>query len=185
MLLCERDEGMFLVSRWVVLLFSCWLSFVHLSICKQSNPQATQHKKCPHSQALRGYGLGMKLGMTWVWGHCFVSLYRHLEYIVEGTMYMRMKFYVDGSKRKGVVHLDLKKVTKHPVLAINKNVMRGKSKTGSHWCYIGALAASLIHQFCFLSGLHKVGLIWTDQFLQWDTKYKGVNDNFTLTSSAC
>ena len=25
-------------------------------------------------------------------------------------MYMRMKFYVDGTKRKGTVHLDLKKV---------------------------------------------------------------------------
>ena len=128
MLLCKRDQGMFLVSRWVVLLFSCWLSFVDLSICKQSNPQATQHEKCPHSQALRGCGLGMKLGMTWVWGHCFVSLYRHLEYIVEGTMYMRMKFYVDGSKRKGVVHLDLKKVTKHLVLAINKRCDERKVK---------------------------------------------------------
>jgi len=37
-------------------------------------------------------------------------LTRHQEYIVEGTTYMRMKFYVDGSKRKGTVHLDLKKV---------------------------------------------------------------------------
>ena len=27
-----------------------------------------------------------------------------------GVTYMRMKFYVDGKKRKGVVHLDLKKV---------------------------------------------------------------------------
>lgn len=35
-------------------------------------------------------------------------------------MHMRMKFYVDGSKRKGTVHLDLKKVTKHLVLARNK-----------------------------------------------------------------
>ena len=47
-------------------------------------------------------------------------------------MYMRMKFYVDGSKRKGVVHLDLKKVTKNPVLPINKDMMKGKWKTGSH-----------------------------------------------------
>ena len=35
---------------------------------------------------------------------------RHQEYIVEGVSYMRMQFYVDGSKRKGTVHLDMKKV---------------------------------------------------------------------------
>ncbi|XP_064394876.1 mitochondrial import inner membrane translocase subunit Tim21-like isoform X3 [Halichondria panicea] len=33
----------------------------------------------------------------------------HQEYIVEGESYMRVKFYVDGSKRKGEAHLDLKK----------------------------------------------------------------------------
>lgn len=31
------------------------------------------------------------------------------EYEVEGATYMRVKFYVDGSRRKGTAHLDLKK----------------------------------------------------------------------------
>lgn len=35
---------------------------------------------------------------------------RHQEYIVDGESYMRVKFYVDGSRRKGEAHLDLKKV---------------------------------------------------------------------------
>ena len=34
----------------------------------------------------------------------------YLEYEVEGVTYMRMKFYVSGSKRKGEAVLDLKKV---------------------------------------------------------------------------
>ena len=34
----------------------------------------------------------------------------HQEYVVDGVDYMRVQFYVDGSKRKGTVHLDLKKV---------------------------------------------------------------------------
>lgn len=34
----------------------------------------------------------------------------HLEYIVDGVTYMRMKFHVSGSKRKGTVFMDLKKV---------------------------------------------------------------------------
>lgn len=33
----------------------------------------------------------------------------HQEYIVDGESYMRVKFYVDGSRRKGEAHLDLKK----------------------------------------------------------------------------
>ena len=33
------------------------------------------------------------------------------EYIVGGVSYMRVKFYVDGSKRKGIAYLDLKKVS--------------------------------------------------------------------------
>ena len=36
--------------------------------------------------------------------------YRHQEYIVDDVTYMRVKFYIDGSKRKGTVHVDLKKV---------------------------------------------------------------------------
>lgn len=32
------------------------------------------------------------------------------EYIVNGEEYMRMIFYVSGSKRKGTAHMDLKKV---------------------------------------------------------------------------
>lgn len=36
---------------------------------------------------------------------------RHQEYIVDDVTYMRVKFYVDGSKRKGTVHVDLKKVS--------------------------------------------------------------------------
>ena len=35
---------------------------------------------------------------------------RHQEYEVEGVTYMRMKFYVKGSRRTGTVHLDMKKV---------------------------------------------------------------------------
>ena len=35
----------------------------------------------------------------------------HQEYIVDDVTYMRVKFYVDGSKRKGTVHVDLKKVS--------------------------------------------------------------------------
>lgn len=34
----------------------------------------------------------------------------YLEYEVDGTTYMRMKFYVSGAKRKGEAILDLKKV---------------------------------------------------------------------------
>lgn len=41
---------------------------------------------------------------------CVCYCCRHQEYIVDGMQYMRMKFYVDGSKRKGTVHLDMKKV---------------------------------------------------------------------------
>ena len=40
------------------------------------------------------------------------------EYIVNGEEYMRMIFYVSGSKRKGTAHMDLKKVVNtdcHPV----------------------------------------------------------------------
>ncbi len=36
---------------------------------------------------------------------------------MDGVTYMRMKFYVDGSKRKGVVVLDLKKVPETRVVA--------------------------------------------------------------------
>ena len=36
---------------------------------------------------------------------------RHQEYIVDGVSYMRLKFYVDGVKRKGIATIDLKKVT--------------------------------------------------------------------------
>ena len=39
-----------------------------------------------------------------------LSLYSHLEYVVDGVTYMRMKFHVTGSKRKGTVFMDLKKV---------------------------------------------------------------------------
>ena len=37
-------------------------------------------------------------------------LLSHQEYIVDGMNYMRVKFFVDGSKRKGTVLMDLKKV---------------------------------------------------------------------------
>lgn len=37
-------------------------------------------------------------------------LCRHQEYMVEGVSYMRMKFYIKGTKRTGVVHLDMKEV---------------------------------------------------------------------------
>lgn len=33
----------------------------------------------------------------------------HLEYVVDGRTYMRMQFYVSGSRRKGKAHIDLKK----------------------------------------------------------------------------
>ena len=35
----------------------------------------------------------------------------HQEYIVDGKEYMRMQFYVSGSKQKATAHLDLKKVS--------------------------------------------------------------------------
>lgn len=34
----------------------------------------------------------------------------HIEYEVDGVTYMRMKFHVSGSKRKGEAFVDLKKV---------------------------------------------------------------------------
>ena len=41
----------------------------------------------------------------------------HLEYEVDGVTHMRMKFYVTGQRRKGEVHLDLKKAIGFCVLA--------------------------------------------------------------------
>ena len=41
---------------------------------------------------------------------CPYHYHSHLEYIVDGVTYMRMKFHVAGSKRKGTVFIDLKKV---------------------------------------------------------------------------
>ena len=42
----------------------------------------------------------------------FCLLYSsHLEYVVDERTYMRMQFYVSGSRRKGKAHIDLKKVT--------------------------------------------------------------------------
>lgn len=39
---------------------------------------------------------------------------------MDGVSYMRVKFYVDGSKRKGVAYLDLKKVNSSmPVVVMN------------------------------------------------------------------
>ncbi|XP_067140556.1 mitochondrial import inner membrane translocase subunit Tim21 [Centruroides vittatus] len=32
----------------------------------------------------------------------------HLEYVKDGLNYMRMKFYIEGNRRKGVVHLEMK-----------------------------------------------------------------------------
>ncbi|XP_013777324.1 mitochondrial import inner membrane translocase subunit Tim21-like [Limulus polyphemus] len=32
----------------------------------------------------------------------------HLEYEKDGVNYMRMKFYIEGSQRKGTVHLEVK-----------------------------------------------------------------------------
>ena len=40
----------------------------------------------------------------------FPTLCRHQEYIVDGVTYMRLKFYVDGSKMKGTATIDLRKV---------------------------------------------------------------------------
>ena len=41
---------------------------------------------------------------------CAYPTCRHQEYIVDDVTYMRLKFYVDGSKRKGTATIDLKKV---------------------------------------------------------------------------
>ena len=38
-------------------------------------------------------------------------LFSYLEYEVDGVTYMRMKFHVSGSKRKGETVLELKKVS--------------------------------------------------------------------------
>lgn len=32
----------------------------------------------------------------------------HMEYVKDGLNYMRMKFYIEGNRRKGVVHLEMK-----------------------------------------------------------------------------
>ena len=53
---------------------------------------------------------------------CVLCVYlacRHQEYIVDNETYMRVKFYVDGSKRKGTVHVDLKKVSSLSMLHVN------------------------------------------------------------------
>ncbi|XP_065064374.1 mitochondrial import inner membrane translocase subunit Tim21-like [Rhopilema esculentum] len=36
----------------------------------------------------------------------------HQEYIVDGVNYMRVKFYIAGSKRKGTVHVDTKEISR-------------------------------------------------------------------------
>ena len=36
--------------------------------------------------------------------------YSYQEYLVDGENYMRVKFYLKGSKRKGKVHVDVKQV---------------------------------------------------------------------------
>ena len=36
--------------------------------------------------------------------------YSYQEYVVDGENYMRVKFYLKGSKRKGTVHVDVKQV---------------------------------------------------------------------------
>lgn len=36
--------------------------------------------------------------------------YSYQEYLVDGENYMRVKFYLSGSKRKGTVHVDVKQV---------------------------------------------------------------------------
>jgi len=41
---------------------------------------------------------------------CILYLHSHQEYIVEGEEYMRMQFYVSGSKQQATAHLDVKKV---------------------------------------------------------------------------
>ena len=83
-------------------------------------------------------------------------------------MYMRMKFYVDGSKRKGEVHLDLKKVTKH--LAINRDILSEKltvteANPGLHGCHPYTFDSIQNNLTIFLSALPvnirytKIGII--------------------------
>ena len=36
--------------------------------------------------------------------------FSYQEYLVDGENYMRVKFYLKGSKRKGTVHVDVKQV---------------------------------------------------------------------------
>ena len=50
-------------------------------------------------------------------GYNCCVIHSHLEYEVDGVTYMRMKFYVTGQRRKGEVHLDLKKAIKFCVPA--------------------------------------------------------------------
>lgn len=46
---------------------------------------------------------------------CYCS---HQEYIVDGEEYMRIQFYVSGSKQNATAHLDLKKVIQHYPIVI-------------------------------------------------------------------
>jgi len=39
-----------------------------------------------------------------------ISHCSYQEYLVDGENYMRVKFYLKGSKRKGTVHVDVKQV---------------------------------------------------------------------------
>ena len=62
-------------------------------------------------------------------GHLYIVItsmssynHSHQEYIVNGEDYMRMQFYVSGSKQQATAHLDLKKVLTHyPYIVITCN----------------------------------------------------------------
>ena len=61
--------------------------------------------------------------------HCL--LFSYLEYEVDGVTYMRMKFHVSGSKRKGETVLELKKVSN---TLLHNDMMSGTCLSYMYWC---------------------------------------------------
>lgn len=61
--------------------------------------------------------------------------YSYQEYLVDGENYMRVKFYLSGSKRKGTVHVDVKQVTQNQAASTSDKTI----------CYSSELTQTTIH----------------------------------------
>ena len=53
--------------------------------------------------------LGIKISSHYYF-HVSLFAQSYQEYLVDGENYMRVKFYIKGSNRKGTVHVDVKQV---------------------------------------------------------------------------